>query len=110
MPSRGQECPRHTQKPKGKGHQDFSQWPLFMPATTYSPTPVWGGHSCPPNAGSLSLFGAGYFSSTRKGSNPECHHAGRSARATLKNQKEKAIKVSPDGLYLCRQRPTLPHP
>ncbi len=22
----------------GKGHRDFSQWPLFMPATTYSPT------------------------------------------------------------------------
>src|SRR5215831_20012744 len=25
-------------KPKGKGRRDFSQRPLFMPATTYSPT------------------------------------------------------------------------
>ena len=23
---------------KGKGQSDFSDWPLFMPATTYSPT------------------------------------------------------------------------
>src|SRR5438270_8995376 len=34
--SRGQECRRHTRK--GKGRRDFSQRPLFMPATTYSPT------------------------------------------------------------------------
>ena len=43
----------------GKGHAAFATWPLFMPATTYSPTHfrmqyhrpgglVWGGHSCPP--------------------------------------------------------------
>jgi hypothetical protein len=23
---------------KGKGQSDFSDWPLFMPATTYAPT------------------------------------------------------------------------
>ena len=42
--TRGQECPRHTfnQSPtklqKGKGQSCFHDWPLFMPATTYSPT------------------------------------------------------------------------
>ena len=25
-------------RPKGKGQSDFSDWPLFMPATTYAPT------------------------------------------------------------------------
>gem|GEM_PF-5425196 len=25
-------------KKKGKGQSDFSDWPLLMPATTYSPT------------------------------------------------------------------------
>jgi hypothetical protein len=27
-----------TRRAKGKGQSDFSDWPLFMPATTYSPT------------------------------------------------------------------------
>jgi len=32
-----EECLRAT-RAKGKGHADFSAWPLFKPATTYSPT------------------------------------------------------------------------
>jgi hypothetical protein len=27
-----------NKRARGKGHIDFSMWPLFMPATTYSPT------------------------------------------------------------------------
>ncbi len=34
----GQECPLYTFSAKGKGRRDFSQRPLLMPATTYSPT------------------------------------------------------------------------
>jgi hypothetical protein len=29
---------KRTLLPKGKGQSDFSDWPLFMPATTYAPT------------------------------------------------------------------------
>ncbi|MGA7851108.1 MAG: hypothetical protein WCA13_18560, partial [Terriglobales bacterium] len=39
----------------GKGHGHFSTWPLFMPATTCSPTVVWRGHSWLPPLG-LGLF------------------------------------------------------
>ena len=35
--------------------------------------------------------------------------AHRSVRATHSVEKEKATNVSVDSLYLCRQRPTLPH-
>ena len=32
------EAPAPQGTRKGKGQSDFSDWPLFMPATTYSPT------------------------------------------------------------------------
>ena len=35
--------------------------------------------------------------------------AGGGARSTLVPKKEKAIEISLNGLYLCRQLPTLPH-
>jgi hypothetical protein len=35
---RGARATRAIKGKKGKGQSDFSDWPLFMPATTYSPT------------------------------------------------------------------------
>src|SRR6185369_16976676 len=42
----------------GKGHAAFATWPLFKPATTYSPTHVWRGR---PRPRDLSLVGENIF-------------------------------------------------